>query len=381
MNTFYEFFAGGGMARAGLGQHWQCLLANDICEAKGRSYAANWGDDHLIVRDIHDINASELPGCGDLAWGSFPCQDLSLAGAGLGLQGERSGAFWGFWNIIQGLNKAGRKPKIVVIENVFGALTSRQGQDFELIANAVAKEGYIIGAMVIDAVYFVPQSRPRLFIIGVDSSLAMPLEIHAATPHPAWHPAALIRAHNRLSPQGKASWRWWCMPVSTDPAPRLDDLMEADPVGVQWHTQEETQKVLNMMSPLHRRKVMAAQGLGRAKVGMIYKRTRNGTQRAEVRFDGIAGCLRTPSGGSSRQTVMIVQGSQIKSRLISPREAARLMGLPESYKLPTRYNEAYKLLGDGVAVPVVTHLERHIFSPVLQLNKAILDATTRNRAS
>ena len=157
--------------------------------------------------------------------------------------------------------------------------------------------------------------------------------------------------------------------------------MEAEPVGVQWHTQEETQKVLNMMSPLHRRKVMAAQGLGRAKVGMIYKRTRNGTQRAEVRFDGIAGCLRTPSGGSSRQTVMIVQGSQIKSRLISPREAARLMGLPESYKLPTRYNEAYKLLGDGVAVPVVTHLERHIFSPVLQLNKAILDATTRNRAS
>lgn len=381
MNTFYEFFAGGGMARAGLGQHWQCLLANDICAAKGRSYAANWGDDHLIVRDIYDINASELPAGGDLAWGSFPCQDLSLAGAGLGLQGERSGAFWGFWKIIQALNKDGRKPKIVVIENVFGALTSHQGQDFELIANAVTKEGYTVGAMVIDAVYFVPQSRPRLFIIGVDSSLAIPTDMHAATAHPAWHPAALIRAHNRLSPQAKASWRWWCMPVSTDPAPRLDDLMEADPVGVQWHTQEETEKLLNMMSPLHRRKVMAAQGLGRVKVGMIYKRTRNGVQRAEVRFDGIAGCLRTPSGGSSRQTVMIVQGSQIKSRLISPREAARLMGLPESYKLPTRYNEAYKLLGDGVAVPVVTHLEKHIFSPLLQLNRAILDSTTRGRAS
>jgi DNA (cytosine-5)-methyltransferase 1 len=162
MNTFYEFFAGGGMARAGLGRHWQCLLANDICAAKGRSYAANWGDDHLIVRDIYDINASELPAYGDLAWGSFPCQDLSLAGAGLGLQGERSGAFWGFWKIIQGLNKDGRKPKMAVIENVFGALTSHQGQDFELIANAVAKEGYTVGAMVIDAVYFVPQSRPRL---------------------------------------------------------------------------------------------------------------------------------------------------------------------------------------------------------------------------
>ncbi len=381
MNTFYEFFAGGGMARAGLGKNWKCVLANDISVAKGRSYSENWGDEHLIVRDIYDIALDELPGKADLAWGSFPCQDLSLAGAGVGLKGERSGAFWGFWSLIEGLNKQNRKPKVVVLENVFGALTSHEGQDFELIAKAVAKQGYIVGAMVIDAVHFVPQSRPRLFIIGVDAALAIPDDMHVHTPHPAWHPDALIRAHNRLTRQVKVAWRWWSMPPQTSIVPLLDDLVETNPVGVKWHTREETSKLLHMMSPLHRRKVVEAQGSGRIKVGMIYKRTRNGIQRAEVRFDGIAGCLRTPSGGSSRQTIMIVDGSKIKSRLISPREAARLMGLDDSYKLPNRYNEAYHLLGDGVAVPVVSHLEKHIFSPLMQLNGSTLRSISSKRAA
>lgn len=380
MHTFYEFFAGGGMARAGLGEGWQCVLSNDISEAKGRSYTANWGGDDLVIKDIYDIQLGELPGVADLAWGSFPCQDLSLAGAGVGLKGERSGAFWGFWNIVQGLNKAGRKPKLVVLENVFGALTSHDGQDFELIAKAVAGEGYIVGAMVIDAVHFLPQSRPRLFIVGVDAKLSIPDVTHVPTPQPAWHPDALIRAHNRLSADVKASWRWWSMPGNTLPIATLDDIVESDPQGVAWHTREETAKLLAMMAPLHRRKVMAAQAVGRLKVGTIYKRTRHGVQRAEVRFDGVAGCLRTPGGGSSRQTIIVVNGNSIRSRLISPREAARLMGLPDDYKLPDRYNEAYHLIGDGVAVPVVTHLEKYLLSPILAQAQATLRAVPKRRA-
>lgn len=372
MSTFYEFFAGGGMARAGLGAQWDCLLSNDISAAKARSYKANWGDDHLIVKDIYDVCLTEVPGLADLAWGSFPCQDLSLAGAGVGLQGERSGAFWGFWHIIRGLKKEGRKPRIVVLENVFGALTSHEGEDFALIANAVAKEGYTVGAMVIDAVHFVPQSRPRLFIIGVDSSLAIPEDVHSPVPNPAWHPDALIRAYHRLSQQVKTSWCWWSTPAGTNSVATLDDVIETDPKGVKWHTEAETTKLLQMMAPLHRRKVMEAQSSGRLKVGTIYKRTRLGVQRAEVRFDGIAGCLRTPGGGSSRQTIILVKGGEIRSRLISPREAARLMGLPDNYKLPDRYNEAYHLIGDGVVVPVVSHLERYLFSPIVSANLTAL---------
>ena len=80
--TFYEFFAGGGMARAGLGDGWKCLLANDFDRKKGETYRKNWGGDHLIIDDIRNIAPEEMPGQPDLVWGSFPCQDLSLAGGG-----------------------------------------------------------------------------------------------------------------------------------------------------------------------------------------------------------------------------------------------------------------------------------------------------------
>lgn len=378
MHTFYEFFAGGGMARAGLGADWQCLFANDISASKGHSYKANWGDDHLSIKNIYDVKLNDLPAIASMAWGSFPCQDLSLAGVGVGLEGERSGAFWGFWKLICDLGAQGRKPQIVVLENVFGALTSRDGKDFELIAEAIAAEGYLVGAMLIDAVHFLPQSRPRLFIVGVDSKLKLPEQSHTNTPTPAWHPVAMIRAYNRLSRQVKTAWRWWSIPHNSAPLLTLGSLVEAEPKGVEWHSEIETNKLLAMMAPLHRRKVLAAQKTGSVQVGTIYKRTRLGVQRAEVRFDGIAGCLRTPGGGSSRQTIMVVNGAEIKSRLISAREAARLMGLPDSYKLPEKYNEAYHLMGDGVVVPVVSHLNKHLLLPIADLNRNTLGLTRAN---
>ena len=99
-------------------------------------------------------------------------------------------------------------------------------------------------------------------------------------------------------------------------------------------------------------------------VGTVYKRTRRDggrrIQRAEARFDGGAGCLRTPAGGSSRQLVVVVNGSKVRTRLISSRETARLMGLPDEYVLPANYNEAYHLTGDGVAVPVVRFLAEQV---------------------
>ncbi len=104
-------------------------------------------------------------------------------------------------------------------------------------------------------------------------------------------------------------------------------------------------------------------------VGTLYRRTRfnahgEKVQRAEARFDDIAGCLRTPSGGSSRQFVLIVENHRVRSRLISARETARLMGLPDDYILPENYNEAYHLTGDGVVVPAVRHIAAHLLEPL-----------------
>ena len=85
-----------------------------------------------------------------------------------------------------------------------------------------------------------------------------------------------------------------------------------------------------------------------------------------MRFDGLAGCLRTPRGGSSRQTVVVVDDGRVRSRLLSPREAARLMGLPDSYRLPHPTTAALHVAGDGVAVPVVRWLAQGLLEPLLE---------------
>lgn len=366
-NGFYEFFAGGGMARAGLGPRWHCLFANDFDAKKATCYAANWGNASLRFGDVASLCYADLPGNADLAWASFPCQDLSLAGVGAGLDGSRSGSFWPFWRLIVDLGKQTRAPRLIVLENVCGALSSHDGKDFAAIGQALAEEGYRFGAIVVNAVDFVPQSRPRLFIIGVHHSLPVNKALLASKPQSQWHPTALVTAYKKLSATTQAAWLWWHLPVPPVRVQGLIDVIEKQPTGVRWHTPSETEKLLSMMNSLHQKKVKAAQASGRLAVGTIYRRTRAGKQCAEVRFDDIAGCLRTPAGGSSRQTLLLVEGKRIRSRLLSAREAARLMGLPDSYALPANYNEAYHLAGDGVAVPVVRFIAEHLLEPLLDV--------------
>jgi DNA (cytosine-5)-methyltransferase 1 len=360
--TFYEFFAGGGMARAGLGDDWQCLFANDFDAKKVETYKANWGDKEIVHCDIYDLETSQLPGQADLAWASFPCQDLSLAGNGEGLRGERSGTFWGFYRIVQNLKAERRAPKTLVLENVVGILTSNGGADFVEVCRAVAALGYVFGAMVIDAVEFLPQSRPRFFLVA-----ALPKTISPGAfgdgPDELWHPASLRRAHLHLRPDLKARWRWWKLPKPGRRGTDLIDLIEDSPSDVEWHSAAETRRLVSMMSPINLERLANAKSAKTRIVGTAYRRTRpdelgGKIQRVELRTDGVAGCLRTPGGGSSRQFVLEIKGMRVRSRLLSSREAARLMGLPDSYKLPTTYNEAYHLLGDGLAVPVVAHVAR-----------------------
>ena len=378
MFRFYEFFAGGGMARAGLGPDWSYAFANDIDPKKAACYVRNWGGEDLRVADVSAVASDDLPGTADLAWASFPCQDLSLAGSGRGLRGRRSGTFWPFWKLMTELVEGGRAPKMITLENVCGALNSHQGRDFATIGTAIAYAGYRFGALVIDAIDFVPQSRPRLFIIAVHKDQKIPTELMEA---PAdlltnpelsdpWRTKALLHAYRRLPEAARKRWIWWRLPKPPVRRTVFADLVEDEPTGVHWHTVAETCKLLNMMSRVNAGKVTAAKTIGRRMVGAIYKRTRADShgvkrQRAEIRFDNVSGCLRTPSGGSSRQTIMIVEGEQVRSRLLSPREAARLMGLPDHYELPQNYNEAYHLAGDGVVVPVVRHIAANILEPVL----------------
>jgi len=369
--TYYEFFAGGGMARAGLGSSWKCLFANDFDRKKGETYRANWGSEALLVGDVRTLETKQLPGHADLIWASFPCQDLSLAGAGAGLAGARSGTFWPFFDLVKKLRAEERGPKLLVLENVCGALTSHGGKDFSAICDALANEGYNFGALVIDASLFLPQSRPRLFIVAVREDVAIPSElIGQEAPSPFYTPG-LVSAHAHLRAQTRKKWRWWRIAAPPKRNLSLAEIIEDEPTGVGWHSCEETAGLIAKMSEINLARIAEAKKAGREIVGTAYRRTRYTSigekiQRAEARFDNIAGCLRTPGGGSSRQFVLIVEKNRVRSRLISARETARLMGLSDDYILPGNYNEAYHLTGDGVVVPAVRHIAAHLLEPLLR---------------
>ena len=155
------------MVRAGLGSRWKCLLANDIDPAKIRTYSENWGNKHVVEADIHDLKMKDLPRGADLAWASFPCQDLSCAGNGLGIGAAggdfktRSGTFWPFIGLIKDLKEQARLPKVVVLENVLGLLTTNGGVEFKAIISALSRLEYRMGAVVVDARHFVPQCQRR----------------------------------------------------------------------------------------------------------------------------------------------------------------------------------------------------------------------------
>ncbi len=368
------------MVSFGLGPQWNCLFANEIDVKKARAYQANHGGgEELYVSDVADVNVDDLPGNPDLVWASFPCQDLSVAGKGRGLAGKRSGSFKPFWELVRALESSRRAPGIVAIENVCGAIRSNGGRDFATLALGFSEIGYRFGAVVVDAAHFLPQSRPRFFMFGIRSDLKIPDECIDSVPSAMWHTPALVEGYNLLSASVAENWCWWKLRQPSTRNASLSSIVEENPSSVEWHSEAETKHLVELMSDVNLEKLRAAQAAQHRVVGTVYRRTRKDAsgqkmQRAEVRFDDIAGCLRTPAGGSSRQTILVVEGGSIRSRLLSSREAAALMGLPDSYQLPERYNEAYKLAGDGVAVPVVKHLAENIFEPVLKKNKIFLAA-------
>lgn len=366
------------MARAGLGRGWSCAFANDFDSMKGEVYAANWGARGLKIADVAELSTADLPGIADLAWASFPCQDLSLAGnvAGLGTADcrTRSGAFWSFWSLIEALADEGRAPSMIVLENVYGVLTTNSGRDFAAICRCLALRGYRFGAVLIDAELFVPQSRARVFIVAFRADIAVPEALTSATPLNGLHPSAMHAAMLRLSEFDQAQWLWLRLPQVAPRSVALPDVIEDAPQDVAWHTRDETAKLVAMLSEIGSARLARMRAAGERRVGTIYKRTRpdaTGTrvQRAELRDDGVAGCLRTPGGGSSRQIVVVVEGASVRTRLLSGREAARLMGLPDHYRLPPRYNDAYHVAGDGLVVPVVRFLAQSIIEPVLAAHR------------
>ncbi len=358
-----DFFAGSGLVRLGLEPEFETVWANDVSAKKALVHHANFGGDAFVLRDIQEVRGDLLP-TADLAWASFPCQDLSLAGNLNGMKaGTRSGLFWEWMRVLDEIGEAKRAPRVLVAENVVGFLVANDGADFRTAYRALRDRGYLAGAVVLDARSFVPQSRPRAFLIVVKEGVDL-RGLVLGGPSEPFHTPAVVRAAKSVA---DPEWLWWSLPIPSSRVPKFSEVCERSAPSEEVPVRE----FQKMLSPVNRDKLEAAIQVGRLLCGTGYKRTRpieDGTRRTvlELRFDGVAGCLRTPEGGSSRQVVVLVDKGRVRTRLLTVRECARLMGAPDSFQIPGTYNDGYRAMGDAVAVPVTRWLAQHLLSPIAQ---------------
>jgi DNA (cytosine-5)-methyltransferase 1 len=371
--TFLEFFAGIGLTHLGLLPHgWRCVYANDIEAKKERMYRACFAEaDYYHVEDVWKTKriVERIPAeVADLASASFPCIDLSLAGNLKGLTGEHSGTFYGLLKVLRSLRRKDRLPRTILVENVTGFLSSHKGKFFQIALRELSKLGYFLDAFVLDAKYFVPQSRPRLFIVGVHGALPVGEGIKVVqTPRRPvlWasqpdinclRPERLVEV---LSATALATG-WLPLRLPAPPAVKhtLQQLIDTGQ-SEQWWNESLVRKHLAEMHPRHRTTVEELKAERNLTVGTIYRRVRDGRSRSEIRVDGIAGCLRTPRGGSSKQIVFVAGNGKVRMKWMTPREYARLQGCPD-FPIQADRNEALLGFGDAVCVPVISWIAKNV---------------------
>jgi DNA (cytosine-5)-methyltransferase 1 len=364
--NFAEFFAGIGLMRIGLERAgWKIAFANDIDEDKWRMYRDHFGDTgEFALGDVHQLDAGTVPEVA-LATASFPCNDLSLAGARKGLAGDQSSAFWGF---IEVLTKLGNKrPPLVLLENVTGFLTSHEGNDFRDALLALNRLGYAVDTFIIDAARFVPQSRQRLFVVGTKTKTVSAINETPSFYEGDCRPPALA---DFILWNPEINWRIRDLPRLPEKSTSLDDILESlSPNSQAWWSQERCNYLLNQMSPKHRAVADAMISGAKTSYGTVFRRVRNGKSMAELRTDGIAGCLRTPRGGSGRQILFAAGKGKFAVRLLTGRECARLMGA-DDFRLTVPLNQALFGFGDAVCVPVIEWIGNHYLNPVWMENFA-----------
>jgi len=333
--TMHEFFAGSGLVAYGLKGMFTPVWANDISPQKASVYEANFESEHFSLKDIKSVRGTDLP-YAHLSWASFPCQDLSLAGTICGIEACRSGLVWEWLRV---LDEMPLKPRILLVENVSGLLSADKGNNYKKLHSALTGRGFVCGAIILDASHFVPQSRPRVFIIAVERGYCIPKQLVGSGP--CWlHNKAAIDLGKSLP-----DWIWWHTDVLPKRLSRIEDIIDTD-------IPFDKDDVLRLIPMRHREILEKHETI----YATGYRRTRQGQQQLELRFDGIAGCLRTPEGGSSKQFLVVKKEGEIHARLLSVRETARLMGAPDSFRLPGSTNDGYKAMGDAVALPVARFL-------------------------
>ena len=358
--TAIEYFAGVGLFRMGL-EHagWSVEFANDWDGERAQIYEGFFGDKYEI-RDIFSVSHEQIPHA-TLATCSFPCIDLSLAGKRQGIHGQHTGAFWGFHELLK--RQGSNSPPIVLLENVPGWLSSNGGDDFYATATALNDLSYACDVFVVNARSFVPQSRPRVFMVGVKGATK-------STGFTNPRSKRLMPAKLKKLIDANSAIDWMQLDVPEPPPFRSEgfssEIVEEMPDDSSlWWPQEKVEKHLRMMSPSHLELVNYLKNRDEISHRTFFRRRRVAGQRAEVRSDDIAGCLRTAVGGSGKQFMVSVGQGSTRMRTLTTREYARLQGVPDEYPIVANSErQSLSAFGDAVCVPVISWIANEVLNPL-----------------
>lgn len=354
-----EFFAGVGLVRKALEQSgFRVVFANDIDQRKRDIYALNFDPTVYLRGDVRKVCGSDVPDI-ELATASFPCTDLSLAGNRAGLDGKESSLLAEFLRVLDEMGT--RRPKAALIENVIGFATSKGGEDLRITIASLNRLGYDCDFVVLDARHFVPQSRPRLFIVATVPGLVDKSEWRPSELRPSWvfkfaktYPYLRLQALPLTEPP----------PVEAGRALK-DVLDDIPPTDSQWWDVKRLGAFLSSLSTINAERLDLMRCGKQMQYATAYRRTRNGAPVWEIRSDDISGCLRTARGGSSKQAVVEAGIGTARVRWMTAREYARLQGAPDFNWGAATESQAKFALGDAVCVPAVAWLVKNYLVPLV----------------
>jgi DNA (cytosine-5)-methyltransferase 1 len=313
---FIDLFAGIGGIRTGFSRaSMECVFSCDWDKYARITYAANYGDD--IAGDINEVDFGNIPSF-DVLCGGFPCQPFSIAGVSKknslgkkhGFEDEKQGnLFFKLVEIIQA-----RQPKVFFLENVKNLKSHDRGRTWQTVESNLANLGYELFHQVVDAKYYVPQHRERIFIVGFRRDLYADIDFS----FPTYPPQRLYELKDILEP---------------NPDPKYT---------ISAHLWQYLQD---------RKAKNRAQGKGFG-FGLVDPEVDSVTRTISARYykDG--------------SEVLIAQ-NQPEPRRLTPRECARLMGYSDDFIIPVSDSQAYRQFGNSVVVPVIEAIAKQI---VLAIN-------------
>lgn len=321
---FVDLFCGiGGFRIAFEKLGAQCVFSSDWDKFSQQTYAANFGE--KPHGDIHSVAVADIPPH-DVLCGGFPCQPFSLAGVSKknslgrkhGFEDEKQGNL--FFSIAKILDY--HKPAAFVLENVKNLKSHDQGRTFEVIHETLTEAlGYHVYYKVIDAASVVPQHRERIFMVGFREP------------------------------------RDFEFPRFPRDGPKLGSILETD-VDTKYTLSDHLWQYLQTYAAKHQ---AAGNGFG---FGLVSGKDTTRTLSARYHKDG--------------SEILVSQGPRNNPRRLTPRECARLMGYPDSFKIPVSDTQAYRQFGNSVVVPIVERVATAVVESLSQPTSRVPDLVLTN---